>query len=134
MRPETSFDPSYRKPGRSFEHPEKPLGYELLEQSTDSNLVHEDFRDRAEQGASHPNGVAERAKGVSVLRKFEELVCEENLPIDAAGDIHRALELACGRVGLTYPEYRALMDKDVELLELEARVLEDARRLKSACK
>jgi len=117
-----------RKPGRSFDDPEKPLGYDLLARSAPSATVPEDMRDRADQVATQPNGVAERAKGVSVLRKFDELVFEDNLPLEAKGDIHRALELACGRVGLTYPEYRALMDKDPELLELEAKVLEDARR------
>lgn len=123
-----SFDELARKPGRSFDDPEKPLGYDLLERSATSDVVHEDFRDRADQAASQPNGVAERAKGVAVLRKLDELVFEDNLPVEAEGDTQRALELACGRVGLTYPEYRALMDKDPELLELEAKVFEDARR------
>lgn len=98
-----------------------------MARSAPSAIIPEDMKDRADQVSSQPNGVAERAKGVSVLRKLDELVYEDNLPIEAVGDLHRALELACGRVGLTYPEYRALMDRDPELLELEAKVLDDAR-------
>jgi hypothetical protein len=123
-----SYDGLTRRPGRAFDDHEKPLGYDLLEWSTTSSAVHEDFRGRAAQAGSQRNGVAERAKGIAVLRKLDELVFEDNLPVEARNDIQRALELSCGRVGVTFPEYRALMDRDPELLELEAKVLEDAKK------
>lgn len=38
-----------------------------------------------------------------------------------------ALALACGRLGLTYAEYRALASGDPELVELERQVIADAQ-------
>ena len=70
---------------------------------------------RAESGAKD-TGVADRAKAVSVLRKAEEFIAHDN-PSDA----RRALELAAGRVGLTYDEYRKIVDNDHELIELERK-------------
>lgn len=58
--------------------------------------------------------VANRAKVVSVIRKAQEFLRTGNPP-----DVRRALELAAGRVGLTYDEYRTLVDEDPELRELE---------------
>jgi hypothetical protein len=127
MRPHSNEE-LRRKPGRAFDDPEKPLGYDLLERSAQSHAIPEDLRDRADQAASQPNGVAERAKAIAVLRKADELIYEDNLPVAVEHDTQRALELAAGRVGLTYPEYRALVDKDPELLELEAKVFEHVRR------
>lgn len=60
--------------------------------------------------------VADRAKGVSVLRKAEEFIASDN-----PSDPKRALELAAGRVGLTYDEYRKIVDDDPELLALEQK-------------
>jgi|GEM_PF-3462935 len=116
-----------RKPGRSFDDPSKPLGQDILERSQASDVIHEDLRDRAEQAATQPNGVAERAKAIAVLRKFEELVATDNIPVDAEDDVQRALELACGRVGLTYKEFRALVDGDQEIMDLERKCVSAAR-------
>jgi hypothetical protein len=63
-------------------------------------------------------GVADRAKAVGVLRKAEEFLAH-----DLPSDPRRALELAAGRVGLTYEEYRKIVDADHELQELEAKFL-----------
>ena len=73
--------PEGRQPGRSFEDPSKPLGEALLERSGPSNSVaQEDFRTREAQAGARPNGVAERAIVIGVLRKMEELLAEGNLP------------------------------------------------------
>ena len=47
----------------------------------------------------------------------------------ATGDrvVGRATFNAAGRVGLTFPEYQALVKGDAELIELERKVLESAR-------
>lgn len=113
-----------RQPGRSFEDPSKPLGDELLRQSGPSNsAAQEDFRSREAQADARPNGVAERAIVIGVLRKTEELVAEGNLP-KGQETARRALELAAGRAGLTIGEYEALVRGDVELADLERKVLE----------
>jgi hypothetical protein len=90
------------------------------------------MRPRAEQAATAVNGIAERAKVISVLRKAEELIDEGNLP-KGQETPRRALELAAGRVGLTIEEYEALVKGDAELIDLERKVLESAReaRLRS---
>ena len=117
---------SDRKPGRSFDDHSKPMGEDILARSVPTEGPREDFRTREEQAASAPNGVAERAKVISVLRKTEELIADENLPWGEATP-RRALELACGRVGLTVGEYDALVKNDPELLELEQKVIAGAQ-------
>jgi len=91
----------------------------------------ENFRDRvkqaADQAARDRFGVAGRAKVIGVLRKAEELMSTANPAPNTDADVLRALELASGRVGLTYAEYRALADGDAELVDLERRVIDDAR-------
>lgn len=116
-----------RKPGRSFDDPNQPLGQGILDRSAASSHTQEDFTSREQQSNKPVNGVAERAKAISVLRKFEELTFDNNpAPQDEAG-IRRALELAAGRVGLTIEEYETLVKGDVELTELERKVLDAAR-------
>ena len=107
-----------RKPGRSFDDPSKPLGKDIVERAPDigANLEGGAYG-RAEDGAKD-TGVADRAKAVAVLRKAEEFIATDN-----PSDPKRALELGAGRVGLTYDEYRAIVDADSELLALEAKVL-----------
>lgn len=126
--PSNESHPEARQPGRSFEDHEKPLGAELLERTGPSDTAAgEDFRSREVQAGSHVNGVAERAKVIGVLRKMEELVAERNLP-KGQETPRRALELAAGRVGLTIEEYEALVRGDAELVELERKVLDEARQ------
>jgi hypothetical protein len=116
----------HRKPGRSFEDPSKALGEELLARSNPNTLQPpEDFARREVQAATLQHGVAERAKAIAVLRKADELIETENLPVHQATP-RRALELAAGRVGLTIEEYNALTKDDAELLELEREVLANA--------
>ena len=118
--------PEGRQPGRSFEDPTKPLGEALLERSGPSNsAAQEDFRTREAQAEARPNGVAERAIVIGVLRKMEELLAEGNLP-KGEETPRRALELAAGRAGLTIEEYEALVRGDAELVALERQVLEAA--------
>ncbi len=111
-----------RKPGRSFEEPNRTLGEVLLEGTGPSHTLPEDFRKREDQAKVPQNGVAERAKVIGVLRKAEELMAEGNLP-KGQETPHRALELAAGRVGLTIKEYETLVKGDAELIELERKVL-----------
>lgn len=61
--------------------------------------------------------VANRAKVLSVIRKAEEFLRTNN-----PNDAKRALELAAGRVGLTYDEYKRLVAEDPELLDYERRI------------
>jgi hypothetical protein len=116
------------QPGRSFEDPRRPLGEELLHQSPRSETIPEDFTPRERQvEKSLVHGVAERAKAIAVMRKAEELMSEQIPPATSDSTILRALELAAGRVGLTFAEYRALVKDDPELAELERKVIENAR-------
>jgi hypothetical protein len=112
-----------KKPGRSFNDPNRPMGEALLEGTGPSGTIKEDFRAREEQASVPQNGVAERAKVIGVLRKAEELMVEGNLP-KGQETPRRALELASGRVGLTIEEYDALVKGDPELAELERKVLQ----------
>lgn len=91
-------EPENRKPGRSFDDPSKSLGTGVVK-----------------RGATNDD-VANRAKAVSVLRKAEEFIAHAN-----PADPRRALELAAGRTGLTWDEYRGLVDNDAELIELERK-------------
>ncbi len=115
-----------RKPGRSFNDPNRPMGEELLKNTAASGTVKEDFAAPEVQADVPRNGVAERAKVITVLRKAEELMAEGNLP-EGEETIQRALELAAGRDGLTIEEYNALIKGDPELIELERKVIEAAR-------
>jgi hypothetical protein len=111
-----------RKPGRSFNDPNRPMGEALLDGTGPSGTIKEDFTAREVQASVPHNGVAERAKVIGVLRKAEELMAEGNLPKGEATP-RRALELAAGRVGLIIEEYDALVKGDPELAELERKVL-----------
>ena len=76
--------------------------------------------------SNHENGtgrfsddaVADRAKVVSILRKAGEFVAHHN-----PSDPNRALELAAGRIGVMWNEYRKIVDGDPELAELERKFL-----------
>lgn len=122
-----------RKPGRSFDNPSRPLGEQLIEHSRPSvPPTEEDFRSRVvqarEQAEADRYGVAERAKVIGVLRKAEELMAAPKGAPASEADLRSVLELAAHDVGLTFREYRALMKGDDELIQLEKRVLDDARR------
>ena len=122
-----------RDAGRSLDDPSRPLGEDILQRSVQTVApTRENFHDRARQAAEQAAvdrfGVAERAKVIGVLRKAEELMSTANPSPDTDAGVRRALELACGRVGLTYPEYRALADHDPDLVDLERSVIADARR------
>lgn len=128
MKEPTSQPQQERKPGRSFDDPSKPLGEDLLARTPASNVQpNDDFRSREAQADMPRNGPAERAKAVAVLRKLEELVAADNPPVYGEATLRRAHELAAGRVGLTFPEYEALVRGDAELVELERKVLDAAR-------
>ncbi len=128
MRQPVPTQSSNRAPGRSFDDPSRPLGEDMLNRSAESNTqANEDFRPREAQADMPHNGVAERAKAIAVLRKFEELVATNNPPATDEPHLRRALELAAGRCGLTIEEYEALVKDDSELLELERKVLDVAR-------
>ncbi len=116
-----------RKPGRSFDDPSKPLGEGIIQRSAQSGTIPEDLKPREVQAATAHNGVAERAKAVSVLRKLEELIADNNPSANDEPQLQCALDLACGRVGLTRPEYNALVQGDAELVQLEEKVLDAAR-------
>lgn len=122
-----------RHAGRSLHDPSRPLGEDILRRSeptvapTRENF-HPRERQAADQAAVDRFGVAGRAKVIGVLRKAEELMSTANPAPDSDAGVRRALELACGRVGLTYGEYRALAGVDPELLDLERRVIADARQ------
>lgn len=107
-----------RKPGRSFDDPSKALGQDTVERANPNGAnLHSGVYGRAEDDAKD-TGVADRAKAVGVLRKAEEFMATNN-----PADPQRALELAAGRIGLTFEEYRAIVDADEELQALEAKVL-----------
>lgn len=93
-----------RQPGRSFEDPSQPLGSELLDASP----------------ASGQHNVADRANAIGVLAKAEELMAADNPP---PTDFRRALELACGRIGITIAAYDKIVAHDPALTELQSRVL-----------
>ncbi len=117
-----------RKPGRSFDDPAKPLGEDILARTPQLNTeANEDFRPREAQADMPENGIAERAKVISVFRKAEEFIATGNPPANDEAGLRRCFELAAGRVGLTFPEYEALLKGDAELQALEAKVLDAAR-------
>src|SRR3954469_14680601 len=113
MKQPTPQELQDRKPGRSFDHPERPLGEGLLAPSAESSTAaNEDFRSREAQADMPHNGVAERAKAIAVLRKAEELIATDNPPASDEAGLKRCFELAAGRVGLTFGEYEALVRDD----------------------
>jgi hypothetical protein len=127
--PTNNPDPtSERKPGRSFTDPRRPLGEDLISRA-------DPFGGDPEEGvygraSEHPlagHGVAERAKGVAVLRKAEELMASGNPSGETEDGQRRALQLAAGRVGISIGEYDRIVDGDEELLSLQAAVMEAAR-------
>jgi hypothetical protein len=98
--------------GRAFDDPRKPLGYDVLERTM----------------ATHDlDLLANRTKAIAVLRKAEEFLYTHNPGPSEPGGVRRALELAAGRVGLTYDEFSALVRGDSELEHLEREVVDDAR-------
>src|SRR5688572_13112800 len=102
-----------RKAGRSFGDPRRPLGADVIERAETAE----------ERG---PTAVADRAKAVAVLRKAEEFMRTANpSPVDEHA-ARRALELAAGRAGIFFEEYRRIVRGDPELSELERRVLTEA--------
>ena len=126
--PQHPFPTKDRKPGRSFEDPERPLGQELLERSGPSDTrANEDFRSREAQADMPHNGVAERAKAVSVMRLAEELIATHNPGANDEYSLQRCFDLAGGRLGLKPAEYESLLKGDVELEKLDAQVRAAAR-------
>ena len=115
-----------RPVGRSFEDYSRPLGAELIDRTAESDEApHEGVYGRAASPGVHRNGVAERAKAIGVLRKLDELVHSYNPPPSSAAAVHRALELAAGRLGLSLREYDELVRGDEDLIALERQVLGD---------
>ncbi|HEY8075032.1 MAG TPA: hypothetical protein VIF62_13005 [Labilithrix sp.] len=97
--------------GRAFDDTSKPLGYDLLDRTLELHDL---------------ELLANRTKGVAVLRKAEEFLYSGNPSAHEPGGIHRALELASARVGIRYDEYVAIMKSDPELQELQKLVIDDA--------
>ena len=98
--------------GRAFDDTSKPLGYDLLDRTLELHDL---------------ELLANRTKAVAVLRKAEEFLYTGNPSAHEPGGIHRALELAAGRVGIRYDEYTSIVKDDPELQELQKLVVDDAR-------
>jgi hypothetical protein len=114
--------------GRSFTDPSRPLGEGLIERADPrGGDPNEGVYGRATRAADIGHGVAERAKGVSVLRKAEELMASGNPDGGTEDGRRRALELACGRVGVTLDYFDRLVNQDPELQALLTNVMEAAR-------
>lgn len=129
----TDSVPSSRKPGRSFSDHGKPLGAELIASAAPGDETpHAGVYGRSTEGRDAtdvaPQNVADRAKAVSVLRKAEEFMRTANPPPTSSAEIHRALELAAGRVGITYKDYASIVRADPEIAQLERQVIEAAKR------
>lgn len=112
--------PSSREPGRDFGNHRKSLGHDVIKRAAADDAV--------QHGVTSSEELANRAKAVAVLRKAEEFMATQNPAPRSEHDIRRALELAAGRVGVTPEDYVAIVRRDPELVELERRVLADARR------
>lgn len=128
-----AHDPNERLPGRSFQDHARPLGEALIESAAQTvaptvETLESPLKQTTRQGAADRGGVAQRAKVISVLRKAEEFIHTTEAPDDEQATLRRALELASGRIGMTYQEYRVLTDADPELVQLEHEVLADAHR------
>ena len=114
----------HRKPGRSFDHPDRPLGEDAIESAPEIGAnIEAGVYGRAAVGDARGPGLADRAKAVSVLRKAEEFMATNNPSPRTPAGMRRALELAAGRVGLTIQEYEDIVRADPELQELERKVL-----------
>lgn len=110
--------PSSRKPGRAFgAHHDMPLGHDLLSDEPG-----------ARRRPLSAVAVADRARAVAVLRKADELMRNHDPAGNTVEGARRALELACGRAGVTPAAYVAIVRGDPEVAELERQVLADARR------
>lgn len=121
--------PPRRKAGRSFTDPDRPLGEGTLERS--SPFGGDEDQSTYGRVPVHPRlgrGLADRAKVIAVLRKAEEFMASGDPAGDTEEGRRRALELACGRCGVTIPEYEGIVDGDEELRALEASVMDAARR------
>jgi len=106
--PQEANPANERKPGRSFSDNSRPLGEDLIAR------------------AEPLNGVADRAKAVSVLRKAEELMASNNPSGATPAGRRSALELACWRVGVKVDEYEAISKHDLEVQDLERQVMNEA--------
>lgn len=95
-------------PGQVFDDPRRPLGAELLERSS-------------------PRQLPDRAKAIAVMRRADELVkyCEPEC--ESEPRLQHVMDLAARDVGLRPEEYRGIIQNDVELRELERRVLDGIR-------
>jgi hypothetical protein len=116
--------PSERLPGRSFTDPNRPLGEDLIERADPhGGDPEEGVYGRAPEHFRIGHGVPERAKGVAVLRKAEELMASGNPRGDTEDGRRRAIELACGRCGVRIEEYDRYLSGDEELQSLHAAVM-----------
>ena len=126
--PEPKEPVAERKPGRSFTDPGRALGEDLIERADRfGGDPEEGVYGRAAEHYARGHGVAERAKGVAVLRKAEELMASGNPGGHTEAGRRRALELAAGRTGLKIEEYDRIVEGDEELKALESVVMEAAR-------
>ena len=117
-----------RHPGRSFTDPRRPLGADMIERSDpQGGDLDEGIYGRAVVHYRFGRGVSERAKGVAVLRKAEELMASGIPSGDTEEGQRRALELAAARCGVRIEEYDRLVAGDEELQILQAAVMAAAR-------
>ena len=125
--PDSQPTPEHRA-GRSFTDPSRPLGEGLIERADPrGGDPNEGVYGRSPRAADIGHGVAERAKGISVLRKAEELMASGNPDGSTEAGRRRALELACGRCGVRIDELDRIVAQDGELQALMANVMESAR-------
>lgn len=128
MKPPESQPNFEHRAGRSFTDPKRPLGEGLIERADPfGGDPEEGVYGRSERAADIGHGVAERAKGVSVLRKAEELMASGNPDGSTEDGRRRAIELACGRVGVKIDEFDRIVAHDPELHALMTNVMEAAR-------
>jgi hypothetical protein len=119
--------PGVREPGRSFDDPSRPLGEDLLERSPSNTSAEEGgVYGRAQELGPRPVSVADRAKAIAVLRKADEFMQTDNPSPVTRAAMRRALELAAGRVGMTFDEYDVIVRNDPEVAELERKLLDEA--------
>lgn len=124
--PDSQQTPEHRA-GRSFTDPSRPLGEGLIERADPrGGDPNEGVYGRSERAADIGHGVAERAKGVSVLRKAEELMASGNPDGGTEAGRRRAIELACGRCGVLVPEFDRIVAIDPEMQALMTNVMASA--------
>ena len=124
--PDSQKAPEHRA-GRSFTDPSRPLGEGLIERADPrGGDPNEGVYGRAVRAADIGHGVAERAKGVSVLRKAEELMASGNPDGGTEDGRRRAIELACGRCGVDLREFDRIVALDAELQDLMTNVMQAA--------